>query len=72
MSDCKRQCSLFIYEKCSVILQAESLVANPCGLYPFYRAANYPPKQASITSFSYEYTFKNVSTFSGSTRFVPV
>lgn len=38
MSDCKRKCSLFIHEKCSVNLQEEALVANQCGLFPFHTA----------------------------------
>ena len=37
MGDCKRKCSLFIHEKCRVILQVEALVADQCGLFLFPR-----------------------------------
>lgn len=47
MSDCERKCSLFIYERCSVILQVEALVANLCGLFPFHQAFNDAPDRAN-------------------------
>lgn len=62
MSDCKRKCSLLIYERCSVILRVEALVANLCSLFPFHRDANDALGQANTT----------MCAFSGSTRFVPV
>lgn len=55
MSDCEKRRSLFINEKCSVVLQPEALAADLCGLYPFPRAANYAPDQASIARLLCQY-----------------
>ncbi len=76
MSDCKRKCSLLIYGRCSVILQVEALVADLCGLFPFHKATSDSLVQANSATFTSTHTSiclkKNVSAFSGSTRFVPV
>lgn len=72
LNDCKRKCSLFIYGRCSVILQVEALVADLCGLFPFHQATNDSFNQANSASFSYQYSLKKLSAFSGSIRFVPV